>query len=277
MKSQKLLILVLSTVTAALLFSCATNAQTQTEENIVNEYETPIDFSAYGYTDFLKTPPYNGKPVFFASVKRMSDREDEKAAALIKAAQQASKFKAVKAASRFYTEKLNSTSRHLHDLEIEWDRELAIDLIDSLEVLQISRDTYGTYLTAMLPGTLMPPATVSAPSSQAPSWTNRIPVIPGYIVSVGIALQTGYVADSFEAADNQALEDLARQISVQITSGKKLIQNNVGTAELTTNLEEAEVVIPGFYILERWRSPDARYYYSLAIAPEDIIEKYKDD
>ena len=258
------------------LFSCTSVDSPEDTRVPVTIHETPIDFSGAGFNKYLKTYPSKGSPVFFASVQRMSDREKEKAAALLNASEQASKYIAVKAVSKFYSEKLNSSIKYMHDLDVLWDRELALDMIDRLEVLQVSQDTYGTYLTSTLPDYSLgsiPWMNITA-SETSPSWTNLIPEIPGYIVSVGIALQTGYVADSFKAADNQALEDLARQISVDIISGRKVIENGIGTAALLTNYEESEVVIPGFYILERWRSPDAHYYYSLAIAPADIVSKY---
>jgi hypothetical protein len=107
-----------------------------------------------------------------------------------------------------------------------------------------------------------------APRGRRPAWTNTVPEIPGYLTTVGIALQTGYVADSFAAADDQALEDMARQVSVEVSTGRKSIENGVGTASYQSNLEISEAVIAGFYILDRWRTPDGRYYYSLAVVPE---------
>jgi len=261
-----------------MISSCTTTAEKAAEGITVTNYETPLDFSGQGYADYLVTSPAGGMPVFFGSVQRMSNRDDEAAAALLNASEQASKFIAVKAVSKFYTEKLNTSMRYKHDLDVIWDRKLAIEMIDRLEVSRIIQDTYGTYITAVLPDEAIDGIPWQQSSNGGvPSWTSRIPDIPGYIVSVGIALQTGYTADSFAAADDQALEDLARQVSVQLLSGRKLIENSVGTASWQTNLETSEVVIPGFYIIERWRTPDAHYYYSLAAAPASIIEKYKDD
>lgn len=252
-----------------LCFSCvSTDDEVGTEGVPVSVYSTPIDFSTDIRRDLLNTLPINGKPRFFASVQRLADREQELPAALLQASQQASKFVAVKALSKFYSEKLNSSMKYMRDLDVIWDRDLALEMIDQLEVIEIHQDTYGTYIIAELPTySIKQPAWVNSSTGSTPEWTSRIPEIPGYIASVGVALQTGYVADSFEASDNQALEDLSRQISVEIVTGKKQIVNSVGTATLNSNYESSEVVIPGFYILARWRTPDSRYYYSLGIAP----------
>lgn len=261
-----------------LTISCTTTEITANKDFETVIYETPINFSNTGFKNYLKTVPSQNSPVFFAAVQRKGIREDEKVAALLNASEQASKFIAVQAISKFYSEKLNSSIKYIRDLDVIWDKELAIEMIDRLEILDISQDNQGTYLTARLSDIKMPNVPWSTHrGSDTPAWTSRIPKIPGYIVSVGIALQAGYVSDSFAAADNQALEDLARQISVEINSDKKQIENAAGTASLQTNYEISEVVIPGFYILERWRTPDARYYYSLAITPESILENYRDD
>jgi hypothetical protein len=235
----------------------------------ITSYSSPIDFTSNSHNAYLDTSPVNGIPVFFASVQRMSDRSKELPAALLQASEQASKFVAVKATAKFYSEKMNSSMKYMRDLDVIWDRELALEMIDRLEVSAILQDTYGTYITVKLPDSRINYSNSARRfTGGAPEWTSRIPEIPGFIVSVGISLQTGYVADSFTASDNQALEDLARQISVEVVSGKKLIENSVGTISLQTNFEISEVVIPGFYILDRWRTPDSRYYYSLAITPD---------
>ncbi len=269
---------VICTVMILISFSCASTGDSTTEKTRITEYSTPIDFSTDGYLEHLLTPPHKNSPVFFAYVTRMSNREKEPAAALLNASEQASKYIAVKAVSKFYSEKVSSSFRYMSDLDIAWDRDLALEMIDRLEVISIIRDTYGTYLTAKLPDEVMRPVLWDSFSSGGtPGWTNTIPVIPGYIVSVGVALKSGYVADSFAASDAQALEDLSRQVSVEIVTGKKLIENSIGTISVQTNNETSEVIIPGFYILERWRTPDSHYYYSLAIAPEEIIETYRND
>jgi hypothetical protein len=241
------------------LMSCTTLAGKESPGMTVRVQDTPIDFSESGYSDYLHTIPLKGNPVFFAAVQRMNDRDKEAPAALLSASEQASKFIAVKAVSEFYSEKMNSSIKYMRDLDVIWDRDLALDMIDRLEVLQISQDTYGTYLTAKLSDEKISKLIwTSGKKTAAPDWTSNIPVIPGYIVSVGIALQTGYVADSFAAADNQALEDLARQISVKIVTGRKQLENSVGSVTVQTNYETSEVIIPGFYVLERWRTPDMR-------------------
>ena len=256
----------------ALLLSAFFISCTSTNHGIpVTTYSTTIDFSAENSQFVMNTLPISGNPRFFAAVQRKSNRDDELSAALLKASEQASKFIAVKATSKFYLEKINSSMKYMRDLEVLWDRDLALEMIDRLEILHIFQDRYGTYIIAELPDRQLNKVPFAPTTTNGvPDWTNRIPEIPGYIVSVGIALQSSYIADSFNAADDQALEDLSRQISVQIVTGKKQIENSVGSASLQTNYELSEVVIPGFYILDRWRSPDSRYYYSLAIAP--IIE-----
>jgi len=251
------------------LSSCVSSTENKTNAVPVEHYTTPIDFSKPDYQLMLKTYPVNNRPRFFASVIRMSNREDELTAALLQASEQASKFIAVKAVSQFYTEKINTSMKYLRNLEVQWDRELAIEMIDRLVLLEVYQDTYGTYIVTELRDHPIDKVHFDSKwKNGKPEWTDVIPNIPGYIVSVGLSLQSGYVADSFTASDNQALEDLSRQISVDIVTGRRLVENSVGTASVQTNLETSEVVIPGFYILDRWRTPDGHYYYSLGIAPE---------
>ncbi|MBI9107372.1 MAG: LPP20 family lipoprotein [Spirochaetales bacterium] len=265
MKQITLLIL----ITSSLFISCSTNSDNKTKSVPVSVYSSPIDFSESDFQAMLNTYPVNGTPRFFASVIRKSRREDELPAALLQASEQASKYIAVKAVSQFYTERINSSMRYIRNLEVVWDRGLALDMIDRLSLIAVFKDTYGTYIIAELADENLPAIPYSTKwKNGKPEWTNVIPEIPGYMVSVGISLQAGYVAESFTASDNQALEDLARQISVDIVTGKRQIENAIGTASIQQNLETSKVVIPGFYILDRWRTPNGRYYYSLGVAPE---------
>ena len=264
-KAKYFLLSAIAVLSAAVLLSCAT---TEKQESLRRTYDAPVDFSGSEFGRMLETSPSDGSPRFFAYTGRMKDRDQEAVQCVLNAAEQASRFTAVKAVAKFYSEKVNSSIKYMRDLEVHWDRDLAVEMIDSLTVREIIQDTYGTYLVADLEGAaLQIPYVPEMIRSEAPSWTISIPEIPGYRVSVGIALQTGYVADSFRAADDQALEDLARQVSVEIFTGRKSIENARGTASIQTNLEISKVIIAEFYILDRWRSPDGRYYYSLAAAP----------
>ena len=265
------LLLILFSALLLITISCTSTGDIdKTEDQLPQIQSSPLDFSSGRARLLLDTVPRSGTPRFFASTIRKSERADELPAALVQAAQQASRFIAVKAVSKFYTEKINTSMRHLSDLDVIWDTDLALEMIDKLRIIEQYQDTYGTYVIAELQNYPIAPVPYETRIDQdgVPGWIKENPVIPGYMVSVGVANRTAYIADSFTASDYQALEKLAKQVSVSIVSGQSSIENNAGSVTIQQNLEISEIVIPGFYILDRWRSPDKKTYYSLGIAPE---------
>ncbi len=264
---KKLSIILLPLIIA--LTSCMSFNDFWNQSSKQYKSESPINFSSSDICEAVNTYPRNGNPVFFASVQRMSNRELEEEAALRKAADQASRYYSVNVVSKFYSEKVNTSFRYMDDLDASWDLNLSGSLYEDLSIIESWQDNYGSYVLAELQGHA-PPVIISPRSAdKEPSWINNTPEIPGYITSVGITLQKGYVADSFEAAEEQALAQMAKQISISVSNGQVKLENSIGTVTTQSNLEIAEASIQGFYILDRWRTPDSRYYYALAVCPAD--------
>ena len=265
---KKLSIILLPAI-LMILTSCMSFNDLWNQSSKQYKSESPINFSSAEICEAVNTYPRNGNPVFFASVQRMSNRELEEEAALRRAADQASRYYSVDVVSKFYSEKVNSSFRYIKDLDAAWDLDLSEELYEDLNIIESWQDNYGSYVLAELQGHTPPAITLPRNSEKEPSWINNPPEIPGHIASVGITLQKGYVADSFRAAEEQALAQMAKQISISISNGQVKLENSVGTITTQSNLEIAEASIEGFYILDRWRTPDNRYYYALAVCPAD--------
>ena len=229
------------------------------------------DFNSIKYMNWLNTMPDDGYPIIFAYTSRLGDRHKEKAHCLLNAAAQASRFLKVSAVSKFYSKQVSGSILYSQDLEIGWDRSIEVDLLDDLKVIKTLQDHNGTYMIVRLESARITPTLSYIPElfKTDPSWILNPPKIPGYIVGAGTVLQTGYMSNSFEAADNQALEEIIRQIAVSSQDMNRNLESNSTTISINDNIETAEAEITGFYVIQRWYSPDKRYFHSLAIAPEN--------
>jgi hypothetical protein len=140
---------------------------------------------------------------------------------------------------------------------------------DGLEVIDSRRDGRGTVVVVAAPeldGSNLPRAAQPAGGSP-PAWIDARPRIPGYDVGVGVAGRRRNRSDSVTAADEEALAEIVLQRAARVRAvGDSTSIDGVGTAEQTTRAQEAADIVHGFYVLSRWRSPDERYYYSLAVA-----------
>ena len=266
----------LTAIIPLFLISCL-SIDNESEQKLMNNEDRiktiseSADFNSIMLMNWLSTMPEANSPIFFAYTSRLSYRENELPKCLLNAASQASKFNRISAVSEFYSKQVNSSIRYASDLDIRWDRELEADLLDYLEIIETIQDHDGTYMRVRLMNAEISPYInyKREISPDEPSWILNPPEIPGYIVGVGTVLQNGYMARSFEAADNQALEEIARQVSVSSTDSRKLLENSSGTASINDNIERSEAEITGFYVIERWYSPDKRYFHSLAVAPAE--------
>lgn len=233
--------------------------------------ESAADFSSPSWVSFLQTPPQGELPVFFAASPRMSNRDDEWGFCLQNAAVQASRFVAVQAVSTFLVNENNRDLFYLEDLDILYDRDLAEELVDKLVILREMQDRNGSYILASLDGYTMPTVPYSfSPVGGEPAWVKDFPSISGYYVGVGVAQRTGRFDTSVAAADDRALEEIIRQISVRQSTDRRDIEvDTVGTAFAQKRQEVSEAVVLGFYVFARWVSPDGANYYSLALCPRD--------
>ncbi|TFG64527.1 MAG: hypothetical protein E4H36_02725 [Spirochaetales bacterium] len=216
------------------------------------------------------TMPYQNKPVFFGIATRLRDREEEQKLALEYAAGQASKFLRLWGKADFLKQKTNTGVGYLQSVETNFDESLIPSLVERLNVVTEYQDNRGTYVVAEFDETLPAPVNYSLKAgSGTPEWVNVPPTIPGYLVGVGVAQAKRTLADSITSADEKAFEEIIKQIAIEI----KLLDeyqsvDRVGTSMDSTSLETAQGEIKGFYVVSRMVSPDGRYYYSLAVCPQ---------
>ena len=228
-----------------------------------------IDFSTYEGGSLWNTLP-QGNPVFFAASPRMGNREEEEEACIDRAAVQASKFIAAQAKAVFILQKTNVDVGYASDITVNYDKDLALSLREELTVEKALQDNEGTYILARLESVDMDniPFRPAARNGK-PDWTDNPPDIPGYYTAVGITQRSRFIADSMNSADDLALGDLVKQISISVKSSRSDISvDRVGTATDQIAYEEAEATVTGFYVIARWRSQDGSHFYSLAVAPK---------
>jgi LPP20 lipoprotein len=155
-------------------------------------------------------------------------------------------------------------------VDVVYDQDLALSFMDKLEVLKTDRDL--DYFSALIKfdGLAIPdyPRVEIHPESK-PGWINNPPDFEGYIIGVGVSGRRKNTYESWEMADKLALAEIANRISTNIQSGTATIERGGESTGMSTSviksLTVSDVHIKGLYILSRWRDPDSRNYYSLAI------------
>jgi len=249
------------------LSSCISTGEKTARETL----DGAADFSTSAYASFMNTPAMGGSPVFFAAAPRMSDRDSEVEVCLASAAAQASKFIAARASSYFLVKENNRDLFYLEGLDVQYDRALAEELVEDLTILRELQDRNGTYILARLEGHSMPQVSYNLSSAAGePRWIRDFPSIEGYYVGVGVVPRAGRLDTSVAKADDKAMEEIIKQVSVtQFTQRSDIEVDTVGTAFAQHRQEISEAVIFGFYVLSRWVSPDGSSYYSLAVCPRD--------
>ncbi len=213
------------------------------------------------------TAPRSGVPMFFACSPRLSDREAELDFCLTEAAGQASRFVAVEAEAQIYREKGGVSSGMVRAMSVRFDPELAESLKQDLVLLESARDDEGTCALYSLPTRSLSIGFAPAASRKGePAWIAQPPDIPGYLVGVGSSPRKRLFGDSVNAADEKALEELIKQISLNIVSGSlSYTAQGMGSWGKETGTEYSKAVVSGFYILARFRSEGGDTFYSLAV------------
>jgi len=248
------------------LSSCVTS--TKKAEKIT--LDGVADFSS-SFVSFMRTLPAGGAPIFFAAAPRMSDREAEIDGCLASAAAQASKFIAAQASSYFLVKENNRDLFYLEGLDVLYDTALAEELLDDLTILRELQDRNGSYILARLDShTIDPIPYTPSLSGKEPAWVKVYPSIKGYYVGIGVAQRAGRFDSSIADADDRAMEEIIKQMSVSMFTDRRDIEvDNVGTAFAQDRTEFSDEIVLGFYVLARWVSPDGSNYYSLAVCPRD--------
>ena len=215
------------------------------------------------------TAPRGGTPLFVGFSSRLRDRDEEEGVAILDAAAEAVRYLEVGVSVVFISRQSGRSVGYAEAVQTRIDENRVEQIRDSLEVIDSQRDGRGTVVVVAAPeldGSNLPQAARPAGGSP-PAWIDARPRIPGYDVGVGVAGRRRNRSDSVTAADEEALAEIVLQRAARVRAvGDSTNIDGVGTAERTTRAQEAADIVHGFYVLSRWRSPDERYYYSLAVA-----------
>ena len=285
---MKLISGILSIIIAAfsvLLISCASAPKEeialQTEDivsqNEITKYMKPveingvIDFTGSEYRFLWDTSPDNGTLLFFSSIPGRAYREEEVELAVSEAARQAAMLSGSKVDAKFAVMSNNRDLGTLEAIEVQYDRGLAADLETKIKIVHHLRDNEGTYILAELDGIEFKGSfSVVQVDDNGPDWLYNVPELPGYLVSIGAVQRSRYKIDSIRRADEQALANLARQVSVVVKAKRTDLQSEgSGSGFSETHYQITSTYIRGFYVLGRWSTDNGSTYYTLAVCPED--------
>ena len=268
-----------------LLISCASIPQNQKSipmedggtPDTVERYMEPIivngviDFTDPTYSFLWDTSPDDGTLLFFSFIPRRAYREEEIKLAVSEAARQASMLSSSKVDAKFAVKSNNKDLGYLEAINVQYDRGLALDFETKIKIRQHYRDNEGTFILAELDGiSFKEKFSVIHGKENEPDWLYNLPQIPGYLVSIGTVQRSRYKIDSIRKADEQALANLAKQISVIVKAKRTdLEKEGSGTAFSETNYEVTSAFVRGFYVLGRWSTDNGNVYYTLAVCPVD--------
>ena len=218
--------------------------------------------------------PTVGSPLFLGVANRLHDREEEREAALLHAAEQASRYVRIAATYRYVARRDNTGIGYLEDIEADWDASRADSLVESGEIIEVYRDEGGTAVLVRFPD--LPPApdlsdlAVAASGPTEPSWTSAPPEVPGFLAAVGSSLRSRRIRESVDNADQEALKGILLQAGTTLrTIDDRRSVEGSGTTSAVTSAQEASAILRQFVVVARFISGDGRYYYSLAIAREE--------
>ena len=275
--------MILLAVFTFLLISCASVPQKQETiqressgtPNTTEKYLEPvivngvIDFTGPMYSFLWDTSPDNGTLLFFSFIPRRAYREEEIKLAVSEAARQASMLYSVGVDAKFAVKSDNKDLGFLEAIDVQYDRGLAADLEAKIRIRQHYRDNEGTFILAELDGINFKGSFSVIPGKEnEPDWLYNVPEIPGYLVSLGSLQRSRYKIDSLRKADEQALANLAKQVSVAVkTKRTDLESEGSGSAFSETNYEVTSAFVRGFYVLGRWSTDNGSIYYTLAVCP----------
>jgi hypothetical protein len=286
MKVLSKIIALLLIITGVLAFIACTSIsakaevlQTQKTENSkdTGKYPDPvlvdgvINFTDPIYSFLLDTSPDSGTLLFFSFVPRREYREDEIKLAVFESSRQAAMLSSSKVNAKFAVKSNNRDLGVLESIEVQYDRGMAEDLISKVKIIQHFRDNDGTYILSELEGITFQGNFSSAASKRTePDWLYIVPVIQGYLVSIGTVQRSRYKIDSIRKADEQALANLAKQVSVEVKAKRADLESEAsGSAFSETNYEVTSTYIRGFYVLGRWSTDNGSTYHTLAVCPEN--------
>ncbi|MDA3852095.1 MAG: hypothetical protein PF447_12635 [Spirochaetaceae bacterium] len=259
-----------------LLFSCATQAEesqnvTLQQENL-NAGEPKIETSESMEnlpSWIFDSSPKNGHPRIVVFTTRRADREEE----IVKAAQQAAiesaRNRAVYVSAKELSQKGNANFGYVNDLYMNFNKDLALDLLDDMEVENQVETPQGTFARFIDNSSNCAINFIVANPSN-PTWVSQVPDIPGYLLTTGFVESHRNWAESFKAADESAITQLAYtffgQIDNQVETRDQASTTRARTSTLATILIQGEGLLENLVILGRWQD-DSGNFYSLVGVP----------
>ncbi len=283
MKPTTGILLTIFVIFTFLLISCASLPQKQgliSKEgsgtpDTSDKYPEPvivngvIDFTDPMYSFLWDTSPDNGTLLFFSFIPGRADREEEIKLAVSEAARQAAMLSSLKVDAKFAVMSNNKDLGYLEAIDVQYDRGLAEDLVAKIKIRQHYRDNEGTFILAELDSiSYKENFSVTKGKENEPDWLYNVPEIPGYLVSIGAVQRSRYKIDSIRRADEQALANLAKQVSVVVKAKRTDLESEgSGSAFSETNYEVTSTFVRGFYVLGRWSTGNGNIYYTLAVCP----------
>jgi len=243
--------------------SCVTKIPDDRAEGFI-ELKSAIDFSSKDFSYLLDTIPLNDKLTFFVSIPRKANREEEILQARYEIAKQAAIFNSVIVETKFATKSNNRQAGTLESIYTSFDESLITHLYDDVHIIHHFRDSKGTYVFAVT--NILSKIKIDSIKIKEHDWMYNIPVIPGFLVSVGAVQRSRYPIDSMKKADEQAMANLAKQINVSIKTKRHDVEVDGGTSGfIEIQYEESNATLNGFYVLSRWSGINEDYYYTLAL------------
>ena len=230
-----------------------------------------INFTDPQYRYLWNTVPQDGKLVVFASTPRREFRKEEILYCVKDAARQVALFYAAKVETKQAVESTGKDFGYLESVKSGFDNNLADEELSKIKVLKHFRDAEGTYILAEDPDISVPvDFSWSVKNGKSPEWITRVPTIPGYLVSVGVVQRSRYLSTSLKKADDQALANLSRQISINVKSKRTDIEVENSTAYAQTHYEVSSTILKGFYVLGRWSEDHGNTFFTLAVCKQGI-------
>ncbi len=248
--------------------SCITLEKTPEKSNPVQ-----AEVTEDGIPPWLWDSRFSGDSLFFvAAGPRRSNREEEKLLALENAALQAGVFSEFWGSSQDFMISNQQGANFAERTRAYYDGE-AMDLaIENMRAREIWVTEEGTWVKFELEKPDIPrlnwqPDYVGG----RPSWINRPPVIPGWVIAVGLGAEQSTLIRTIRRADEAALAAMILRIHGENSS---LAIERTRSSATWSRTETSSAAygkgfgsIRGFAVIARWH--DKSGVWSLAVCPEE--------
>jgi len=228
-----------------------------------------IDFRDPEYRGLLSTAPIGGKPSFFVTVTRMYNRDEEYEMGRRMLARQAAIYRRVRVQTKNMTLSTGDYVGNREQVEIEYDKSSLPQLMDEIKIVEFYQDNDGSYFKGVLENGRLPSFDFAREiTDDRPVWLRKEPELPGYATAVGVSQRQMFFSTSLLKSEEQTLAAMARQFNVGVKRERTDIEmESIGTGYQQKSLEQVDVFLKGFYVIDRWISEDGNTYYSLAVCP----------